>query len=130
MKLTLQNSFVYAIATLIALTSVYLLVIYPNYAHATAGELPATVATTSEPTVGTTASLVFATSTCGARVITTYASPIMLTFSDNQGSVPSGSFGFLQAASTTITYGNGSFGCGAYRVYSYIAGPITVMESR
>lgn len=96
----------------------------------TAGELNATVATTSNPTVNTTPSLVFATSTCGARVISTTASPIMITFSDVQGSVPSATFGTYQAASTTVTYGNGSFGCGAYRVYSFVAGTITVMESK
>lgn len=92
--------------------------------------LPTTVATTSNPTIGTTASLLFATSTCDARIITTVASPIMLTFSDVQGKVPTGVFGHLQAASTTVVYDSGQYGCNAVRAYGFVSSAITVTETR
>lgn len=102
-----------------------------NYAHASAPSgLPSTIATSSNPTVTTTPSLVFATSSCAARIITTVASPIMITFSDNQGKVPSGIFGHLQPASTTVVYDSGQYGCGAVRIYSFVSSAITVSESR
>ena len=92
--------------------------------------LPATVATTSQTTLSTTALTLFATSTCAARIITTSAQPIMLTFSDVQGSVPTGSFGTIQSASTTVVYDSGQFGCGAIKGYSFASQVITLVESR
>ena len=92
--------------------------------------LPATVATSSIAAVTTNATTVFATSSCAARIITTSASPIMITFSDNHGSVPTGSFGHLQSASTTVAYDSGQYGCGAVKVFSFVAGTISVSESR
>lgn len=92
--------------------------------------LIATMASTSNPVVTTTPSLVIATSTCTARVISTTASPIMITFTDNQGKVPSATFGFLQPASTTVVYDGGQYGCGAVRIYSFVSGAITVADSR
>lgn len=130
MKLTAQLLVLYVAVAVLAACALYLLTGNAISVKAKAGDLPATVATTSNPTVNTTASLVFATSTCGARIISTTASPIMITFSDNQGSVPTGTFGMLQAASTTVNYDNGQYGCAAVRVYSFVSGPITVMESR
>ncbi len=91
---------------------------------------PATVATTSNPTVGTTASILFATSTCAARTISTTASPIMLTFSDAQGKVPTATFGVLQAASTTVAYDGSQYGCATVRAYSFVSSAITIQESR
>lgn len=130
MKNTLQSSAFILLASLIIFCAFYFFAGVTPSAHATASELPAAVATTSVFAVSATPSLVFATSTCGARVISTTASPIMIGFSDNQGFVPSAITGMLQAASTTVTYSNGSFGCGAVRVYSFVTGSITVMESR
>lgn len=102
-----------------------------NYARAAdTNQNPATVATTSVNTVNTTASLVFATSTCASRTISTTASPIMIGFTDAQGFVPSGISGFVQAASTTVTYDASQYGCRALRVYSFTSGPITVQESK
>lgn len=88
------------------------------------------VATTSQTTLGTTAIALFATSTCAARTITTGGFAVMLTFSDVQGPVPTGVFGTLQAASTTVTYDSGQFGCDLVRGYSYATQPITLVESR
>ncbi len=93
--------------------------------------LPATIATTSVQTVGTTARLLFATSTCATRVISTRAQPMMLSFSDNQGFIPTAINGHLQAASTTVAYDSGQYGCNAVRVISGtpISDTITVSES-
>lgn len=92
--------------------------------------LPATVATTSNPAVSNTGITLFATSSCSARVITTYASPVMLTFSDYAGQTPTGTFGHLQAASTTVAYDSGQYGCGLVKVFSFAAQSITVTETR
>lgn len=130
MKLTFRDTALLAVVALIVFIVLYALVVRPIPVSAGAGELPGTVATTSVANVSITPSTVFATSTCGGRVISTTASAIMITFSDNQGAVPSGTFGTLQAASTTVAYSNSIYGCGAYKVYSFASGPITVVESR
>lgn len=96
----------------------------------TTGNQPAFIATSSNPTVDTTARLLFATSSCTARTITTYASPVMLTFTDNPGRVPSAIYGHLQAASTTVVYDATQVGCGAVRIYSFTSQAITVSEAR
>jgi hypothetical protein len=88
------------------------------------------VATTSNPTVTTTAAVVFATSTCASRIITTSAAPVMMTFSDYAGQTPTGSFGHLQAASTTVAYDAGVYGCGLVKVFSQGTQVITVTETR
>lgn len=89
-------------------------------------------ATSSNPTVTTTASLVFATSSqCSARIVTTPGtSAIMLTFSDNQGKTPTALYGHLQAASTTVAYDSGLYGCGAVKVYSFASQAISVTETK
>jgi hypothetical protein len=94
--------------------------------------LSSRVATTSAITVGTTAQTVFATSTnCASRIITTAAQPIMLTLNDYAGHTPTGSFGHLQAASTTVVYDSGLYGCGAVKIYGFTANTvITVTETR
>lgn len=87
------------------------------------------VSTTSPATVTTTASLVFASSTCNSRIVTTYASPIMIGFTDLRGFVPSGMGGHLQLASTTVEYDSGIYGCAAWRIYSFASQAITVSET-
>lgn len=86
------------------------------YGEAPSG-LQASVATTSAATFGPFyAFRLFATSTCAARIITTGDNPIRLTFSDNQAARPTNVFGTLQAASTTVEYDSGIYGCGAWFV--------------
>ena len=100
-------------------------------AHASAPTgLQSLIATSSNPAVSTTPVIVFATSTCAARVITTGASPIMITFADIAQGAPSGLYGHLQAASTTVVYDGGQVGCGALRVYSFTSQVISVSEAR
>jgi len=90
-----------------------------------------TVATTSQLSVGTTAISVFATSTCATRVISTTDRAIMLTFSDRLNQTPTGVFGHLQSASTTVSYDAGIYGCGLYKVFGFDAkSNITVTELR
>jgi hypothetical protein len=119
------------IAAAYLFAAAYLYFSHPNTSRAEAPTgLQATIATTSVESVTTTPILVFATSTCAARTISTTASPIMITFSDNQSFQPSGIQGFLQAASTTASYNGGLTGCGAMRIYSFVASTISVTESR
>ena len=99
-------------------------------AHASALDTPATVATTSVIAVSNTQIPVFATSTCASRIISTQASPIMIGFTDAQGFLPSGLQGFLQAASTTVSYPADQYGCKTFRIFGYAATNITVSESR
>lgn len=129
MKLT--QSLLYVSGAVLFLALAVILTGNPFYVKASdATVIPATVATSSNPTVGTTGVLVFATSTCSARIVTTYASPVMITFSDRIGQVPTGTYGHLQAASTTVAYDGGLYGCGAMKMYGFVSSAITVSESR
>lgn len=96
----------------------------------TADGLVARIATTSPAAVTTSASLVFGTSTCAARTISTTGSAIMIGFGENQGFVPTALVGHVQGASTTVTYDASQFGCGAVRIYSFAAQTLTVAEAR
>jgi len=103
------------------------------FASASSGLL-ATVATSSQATVTPNSANmnnhVFATSTCVARIVSSVASPLMLTFSDATGFGPTALLGVVQAASTTVVYDSGQYGCNAVRIYSFATSTITVMESR
>lgn len=128
--MTLTNNIALALAVTTALfcIAVILGTTPRSFASAPSG-LPATVATTSRATVTATAALVFATSTCSARVISTSSSSIMIGFSDNQGFVPTANQGIYQAASTTVAYDSGQYGCQAVRVFSFSTQTIGAMES-
>ena len=105
----------------------------PAFASAPSG-LPATVATTSQQTVVpgslNVSNFVFATSSCSARIVTTLAAPVMIGFSDRQGFTPTALLGHVQAASTTVAYDSGIYGCEAMRIYSFSTSTITVTETR
>ena len=75
--------------------------------------LEAETATTSQNSLigGSVSTLIATSSACATRVITTKASPILLTFSEVQNSLPSATTGHLQAASTTVVYSAQDFGC-------------------
>ena len=70
-----------------------------------------------------------ATSSCAMRVITTKASPILLTFSDEE---PTPTKGILQAASTTVNYTAEQYGCGAVKAITgnSAASTVTLTEFR
>lgn len=74
---------------------------------------------------------------CKSRVITTLGgSAIMINFgdpgTDRLGNISSttvsGVIGHWQAASTTVAYDSGLFGCGRWSAYSYATQTITVSE--
>jgi energy-coupling factor transporter transmembrane protein EcfT len=94
--------------------------------------LSSTVATSSKLAVSTAATTVIATSTnvCASRIIGTTGTPIMVIVGDETGLVPSGTLGLPQAASTTVVYDGGQFGCGAIKVYAFAATTIHVTETR
>ncbi len=98
------------------------------FASAPSG-LPATVATSSNPIVTSTGNLIFATSTCTARIISTATSSIMIKF-NGVGGAPTSSFGHWQGASTTVAYDSGQYGCEALSIYSFSSQLITVTETR
>lgn len=74
---------------------------------------------------------------CKARVVsTTGLSAIMLNFgepgADRAGNISSttvsGSVGHWQAASTTVVYDSGLYGCGQWSAFSYASQTITISE--
>ena len=72
---------------------------------------------------------------CTSRVIGTAAQAILVIFGDpTNGDVSSttltGSIGFTQAASTTIMYDSGTYGCGRWSAYGYASSTITTTEFR
>ena len=133
MKITLTNTLlaVLALTALLALT-LYSFSFYARFAGASAPSgLQADVATSSVFAIAArTSSSLFATSSCAARIIQTGISPIMLTFSNYAGQSPTGTFGVLQAASTTVVYDSGQYGCGLVKGFSDVAQSLTLTESR
>ena len=103
-----------------------------NQANASAPSgLQATIATSSfQGVVINTAELVFATSSCSSRTITTGDTNVRLVFSDVLGQRPTGTNGHLQVASTTVTYDSGLYGCDAVWVYPYGTATLTLTEAR
>jgi len=88
-------------------------------------------ASSSQMTVAAgTVTTLRATSTCNARVITTKASPLLLTFFDRD--IPTPLFGHLQAASTTVTYTAEEVGCGKVKALSAnsAASLVTITETQ
>jgi hypothetical protein len=105
-----------------------------NFIHSAKASAPAglgaTIASSTLETVSTTATIVAATSTidCAARIITTSGnSAVMLTFTQQNGDTPTGSNGVWQAASTTVAYDSGLYGCNAISAYSYSSQFVKVM---
>ena len=92
----------------------------------------APVATSSAITMpANSAVAIAATSSCAARIITTSGQAVMLTFSSRSGqAAPTGSYGHIQAASTTVAYDSGLYGCDLLRAYSFGAQALTISESR
>ena len=90
--------------------------------------LPASVYTESTTSLGTTVLQLAATTTnCASRVVSTSGSAIMLGFTAANGTTTSGSVGIWQAASTTVAYDSGLYGCSQLSGYSYATDPITLI---
>lgn len=92
---------------------------------------PGTIATSTNINVPAGAVTVIASSTCTARIITTSpTSPIMLTFSDVLGQTPTATYGHVQAASTTVVYDSGLYGCGRVKAFGWGTSVITITDVR
>lgn len=132
MKSTISKQII-GTGLIVAMALVFLgLVISQNQVYGSAPSgLKADLATTSQISLTTTAISLMATSSCSARVVSTTNKPIMLTFSDYAGQTPTGVFGVLQAASTTVVYDSGQYGCGLVKGISFDAtSNITVIDVR
>lgn len=100
--------------------------------------LPSRLAVATTTTVGPQyrTQLFASNPTCAARVVSTVANPIMLIFGDPvNGDLASTTVsalkGHVQAASTTVAYDSGLYGCGAVYAYGYAASTtITTSEFR
>jgi len=130
--MTLTNRLI-SLATILGLIILSALFITQKSYGSSPSGLPSTIASsTSSFAVGTSQGLLFATSTCAARIVSTREAGVMLTFNEPVGQVPTAITGHFQAASTTVAYDSGQFGCGAVRAISATgaATTITVSETR
>ena len=126
MTKTSQISISILLLTVLALCSF----LFVRSASASApGGLPSTIATSSNPALAAnTATVIIASSTCNARIISTATTTLMLTFTDKD--TPTATFGVFQPASTTVVYDSGQYGCGQVKALSNLAGQITVQDAR
>ncbi len=99
----------------------------PAFGSAPSG-LPATFATSTITSIAANTAdyNIAATSTCAARIITVGAGAL-LSFN---GVPPTLAGGVWQAASTTVVYDSGQFGCGAVGIISTTAQTISIIETR
>lgn len=81
--------------------------------------------------VGTSQIVLFATSTCSSRIVTTRDIAVSLSFNEAAGRVPTAIAGHVQTASTTVVYDSEQYGCGAVRAVSTgAATTVHVSEAR
>lgn len=118
-------------AILLAIAAIAIAVTYMPVQHAAGSTLSyqtPNVATSSSIQVGPQAiTRAMATSSaCTARTISTTGSAITITFSGN--ALPGGSVGHVQAASTTVNYDNGGYGCGSIYIFGYASSTVTMTE--
>ena len=132
------------LAAAICLTAVFAIFVLAEAPRAQASApigLPATVATSSTLSVGpqnnvwtglgTTTPTAEARQQCAARIITTVGQPIMLSFGAISSTTLSQTVGHQQAASTTVAYDSGLYGCGYLTVRGLNASTtITITETR
>ena len=117
------------LAVIVLGTGVYL----GSYKKSSLGSAPngvqATIASSTNVSfVAATAKVAIATSSCTARIISTTNSAIMITFSDYNNTAPTGILGVWQAASTTVGYDSGIYGCGLVKIFSYTTAPVTITD--
>ena len=131
--MTKTSHIVLVIVAVLLLASSYLFLISNREVRAAdATQLAATIksnygATTTNPTVGPIAETIFATSSCAARIISTKASALRLSFN---GASSTGELGHLQLASTTEVYDAGQWGCGRVTAYSFVSQLLYISESQ
>lgn len=119
-----------ALALISAVITVFVMPVAKTFGAAPLGVV-SQIATSSTISVGPQVATTIFTNTysCTSRVISTVSQPIMISFSSDI--TPTGVTGHLQAASTTIAYDSGIYGCGQVSVYGYGASTtITKSEFR
>lgn len=70
--------------------------------------------------------LATAVSNCTSRIIGTASSSLMLSFSSSIA--PTSTIGYWQSSSSTVSYDNAVYGCGAITAYSPASSTITVTQ--
>jgi len=120
------------IILLVAIVGLLVLVVFrlpgnPVNVFSGAGELVATVASSSEFAVGGSVTQIFSQGVCSSRTITTHGSIITLAFEELKGrsteqlissTTLDGNTGFIQLASTTVEYDSIRHGCGNWYAFS------------
>lgn len=134
-KTTLMKKTFYVLSLIVIVLGLVLFFLHP--AKAGTPNSMARIATTSAIAVGPQViNTLFTTPTpvggiqnmCAARIVSTQAQPIMLSFTSSM--TPSGTLGFWQAASTTVSYPSDQYGCGQVTAYGYASSSVTVEEAR
>lgn len=127
-----NNSLGWVIVVLVLIVVIGAIVFFNGGIAPTAGNssatFPARVATSSTIQAGPQLNqTLFAQNTsCAARIISTVASPVMLSFGIT---VPTALNGHLQAASTTVAYPGNQYGCGPITAYGFASSTITLTET-
>lgn len=132
MKLTLQKILLGLLVIPFAAAILYFLVGTPQAFSSAPSGLPANQLTATTTVVGPqeTKTLFSANSVCTSRIIRTQGEPIFLLFADpTNGDLASTTMtslaGFYQAASTTVAYDSGLYGCGRMTVEALASTTIT-----
>lgn len=128
MTLIHKNKLLFAAAIMFAVGVIGLLLASTQSASAQSAGLHSRIASSSTIVVGIqqNQTLFTANDICAARVISTAAEAIMLSFSS--AITPSGTEGHVQAASTTVVYPAEQYGCGAVTAYGH-TGSTTITKS-
>ncbi len=125
----------FILATLLLMADVLIMKTPKADASAPSG-LPATEAVATTTVLGPqSTTTILAASACSARVVGTTNQGIMLLFADpSEGDLSSTTIasqkGFWQAASTTVAYDSGVYGCGRFIGRADASTTVTVMETR
>ena len=70
------------------------------------------------------------TTSCAARVVTTFGVPVTVTLSEQAGQSPSANQGEVVAASSTTVFDSALYGCGKMKVWAFAATSIQFVETR
>lgn len=118
------------------LGAIFLSITNISFAAAPSG-LPSTQTMATSTQVGPQANVTIdpASANCASRIVGTQAQPIMLIFADpTNGDISSTTLsqsrGFIQAASTTVAYDAGIYGCGRMVGYAAASTTITIVENK
>lgn len=137
MKSLLHTKYIFLSIAFLAIAFFALSFNLTSSVHASAPSgLPATQAIATTTVIGPQNNVtVLSSDNCSARIISTVGTPIQLLMADpTNGDLSSttlnGKNGLVQAASTTVIYDSGVFGCGKIIGYAAASTTITVIDTR